>query len=147
MQTSNHILLVEDDIKDIELTKSILDKYKFINTVIVRDGEEALDYLFYCGQYAEREKIKPFLIILDLKMPKLDGMQVLKEIRSNKFTRLIPVVVMSSSRENKDLETCYQLGANAYVVKSMQFTVFSENIRNIVEFWIKTNESLPSYLE
>lgn len=139
------ILLVEDDRKDIELTMLTLEQFKFVETTVVNDGEEALEYLFCCGKYAAREKINPTLILLDLKMPKLNGIQVLKELKSNKDTSLIPVVVMSSSQENKDLESCYKLGANAYVVKSLKFTEFSENLRNIVEFWGKTNEPPPDY--
>lgn len=95
------------------------------------------------GSYAERPKENPILIILDLKMPKLDGIQVIKEIKAHKKTSLIPIVILTSSKENSDLETCYKLGANAYVVKPVQFAEFAEKIRMIGEFWNNANEHPP----
>lgn len=144
MQTAKHILFVEDDPKDIELTLIALKKISFgREIVVVHDGAEALDYLFYRGKYIERGKRNPILIIIDLKMPKVDGIQVLKEIKDHNTTELIPIVVLTSSKEPCDIEMCYKLGANAYVVKPVQFAEFGEKVRVIAEFWINANESPP----
>jgi CheY-like chemotaxis protein len=135
------ILLVEDSQRDVELTLSALDKHKLANEVVVtRDGEEALDYLYHRGPYAELESGFPVVILLDLKMPKVDGITVLRTVKADEELRKIPVVVLTSSREDKDLETCYELGANAYVVKPVKFATFVEAVQKLGVFWALINE-------
>src|SRR5512144_1764838 len=122
MKLFKRILLAEDDPKDVELTINALGEHNLANDIqVVRDGAEALDYLYRRGEYAQEPDGNPVVILLDLKMPKIDGMQVLRQIKSDKNLQTIPVVILTSSRESRDLETCYQLGVNAYVVKPVQF--------------------------
>lgn len=138
------ILLVEDDDKDIELTLSALDEYNLANEVVVaRDGVEALDYLYRRGRFAQHPEGAPVVILLDLKMPRLDGHQVLKQIKTDERLCLIPIVILTSSREERDLAECYRLGANAYVVKPVRFVEFVEAVKHIGMFWALTNESPP----
>lgn len=145
MNTFKRILLAEDDPKDIELTIDALDEYNLANDIfIVRDGAEALDYLYRRGIFAQEPNGNPVVILLDIKMPKMDGIQVLKQIKSDKHLQMIPVVVLTSSNESQDLETCYQLGANAYVVKPVKFTDFVEAVRGIGVFWALINEPPPN---
>jgi len=140
------ILLVEDDPKDVELTISALSEYHLANDVlVVRDGAEALDYLYRRGAFAQEPAGNPIVILLDLKMPRMDGIQVLKQIKSAKHLQTIPVVVLTTSRESKDFETCYQLGANAYVVKPVKFTDFVEAVKGIGMFWALINEPPPDH--
>jgi CheY-like chemotaxis protein len=144
METLKRILLVEDDPNDIELTLTALADHNLVNeVVIVRDGEEALDYLYRRGLFAQRPVGNPVVILLDLKMPRLDGVQVLRQLKSDDQMRLIPVVILSSSRESRDLEECYRLGVNAYVVKPVRFPEFIEAVNQIGVFWALINEPPP----
>lgn len=145
MKTLKRILLVEDDPKDIELTINALSEYNLANDVfVVRDGAEALDYLYHRGAFAQVADGSPVVILLDLKMPKVDGIQVLRQIKSEKQLQAIPVVVLTSSSESKDLEICYQLGVNAYVVKPVKFTDFVESVKGIGVFWALINTPPPN---
>lgn len=143
--TLKRILLAEDDPKDVELTISALSEYNLVNDIlVVRDGVEALDYLLRRGAFALEPEGNPIVILLDLKMPKLDGIQVLREIKSQPPLQMIPVVVLTSSNEPQDLETCYRLGANAYVVKPVKFTNFVEAVKGVGVFWALFNEPPPN---
>jgi two-component system response regulator len=137
------ILLVEDNMDDAALVIRALKKNNLSNNLIhLTDGEQALDFLFRRGIYAERKaEDKPKVILLDLKMPKVDGLQVLKAIREAEDTRRIPVVVMTSSREEKDIINTYNLGVNAYVVKPVGFDNFSKAVAELGMFWLLVNES------
>src|ERR1700746_3131279 len=116
------ILLVEDDPKDVELTLTALEEYNLANEVVVaRDGQEALDYLYCRGQFSTRPHDNPAVLLLDLKLPKVDGLEVLDQIKSDERLKMIPVVVLTSSREESDMVKSYQLGVNAYVVKPVDF--------------------------
>jgi len=145
MAQAETILLVEDNLDDVELTKRAFQKNNIANRlVVVHDGTEALDYLFCCGDYAQRDiKDKPRLILLDLKLPKLDGLQVLERLRANENTKLIPVVILTSSREEQDLITGYKNGANSYVRKPVDFIQFVDAVRNIGLYWLLINEPVP----
>lgn len=144
METLRRILLVEDDPKDIELTLSALGEHNLANEVVVaRDGVEALDYLHRRGSFTQRLEGNPVVILLDLKMPKMDGLQVLRQIKSDEGLRLIPVVVLTSSREDRDLTECYQLGVNAYVVKPVRFADFVQAVKGMGVFWALINEPPP----
>mgnify|MGYP000651515421 FL=1 len=147
MKTFKRILLAEDDPKDIELMINALNEYNLANDIlVVRDGVEALDYLYRRAAFAEEPGGNPIVILLDLKMPKMDGVQVLKHIKSDPNLQMIPVVVLTSSSESQDLQTCYRLGVNAYVVKPVRFTDFVEVVKGIGLFWVLINEPLPSYI-
>jgi CheY-like chemotaxis protein len=138
------ILLVEDNPKDLELTLRALAKSNLANEVItVRDGEECLEYLRQTGQFASRSPGSPAVVLLDLKLPKVDGLQVLKEIKSDPELQGIPVVMLTTSREEQDLLTSYKLGVNAYVVKPVAFKDFMEAIQDIGIFWAVLNEPPP----
>ncbi len=144
MEALKHILLAEDDPKDIELTLTALADYHLSSQIVtVRDGVEALDYLYYRGAFAQRPTGPPVVILLDLKMPRLDGLQVLRKIRADEQLRLIPVVILTSSREDRDLAECYRLGVNAYVVKPVHFNEFAEVVKGIGVFWALINEPPP----
>lgn len=144
MQTLKRILLVEDDLNDIELTLGALSEHNLANEImIVRDGVEALDYLYRRGDFASRPDGYPVVILLDLKMPRLDGLQVLRQLKADEELRFIPIVILTSSRESRDLEECYRLGVNAYVVKPVRFTEFVEAIKGIGVFWALVNEPPP----
>jgi CheY-like chemotaxis protein len=135
---------VEDDPKDVELTLTALDEYHLANEVVVAaDGEEALDYLYYRGSYAQRERENPAVLLLDLKLPKVDGLEILKQIKSDGQLKLMPVVVLTSSREEKDMVASYQLGVNAYVVKPVDFHEFVNAIKELGAFWAVINEPPP----
>ncbi|MFH1985629.1 MAG: response regulator [Pseudomonadota bacterium] len=147
MQSIKKILLVEDDPKDIELTLSALSEHNLANGVaIARDGVEALDYLYRRGIFAQRPPGNPVVILLDLKMPRMDGVQVLRQLKADEQTRSIPVVILTSSRETFDLQECYQLGVNAYVVKPVRFVEFIEAVKEIGMFWVLLNETPPDSL-
>jgi CheY-like chemotaxis protein len=138
------ILMVEDDPKDVELTLTALEEYNLANEVIVtRDGEQALDYLFCRGEYKTRSSGNPAVLLLDLKLPKVDGLEVLKQIRSDGELKLIPVVVLTSSKEEKDMVASYKLGVNAYVVKPVDFHDFVNAIKELGVFWAVINEPPP----
>ncbi len=137
------ILLVEDNPDDVELTMRALRKNNIANKVVVAgDGEEALDYLFCQGKYRERDpKETPRLILLDLKLPKLDGLQVLGRLRADERTKLIPVVILTSSKEEHDLIAGYKSGANSYVRKPVDFNKFVDAVHQIGLYWLLINES------
>ena len=144
METLKRILLVEDDPNDIELTLTALADHNLVNEVVTaRDGVDALDYLYRRGAFAKRPAGNPVVILLDLKMPRLDGVHVLRQLKADEQLRLIPVVILSSSRESRDLEECYRLGVNAYVVKPVRFSEFVEAVKQIGVFWALTNEPPP----
>lgn len=138
------ILLAEDNANDLELTLAALQQHNLANEVIpVRDGAEALDYLYRRGAYANRDDGPPALVLLDLKMPKVDGLEVLETIKGDPQLRLIPVVMLTSSREESDLIRSYKLGVNAYVVKPVDFSEFMDAVRQIGAFWAVVNEVPP----
>lgn len=137
------ILLVEDNPDDELLTLMAFKDNNITNKIIVaRDGEEALDFLFGTGMYKGRDlSIPPQVILLDLKLPKVDGMEVLRKIRSNPVTKILPVVILTSSKEEVDIVNSYQLGANSYIRKPVDFEQFSEAIRQLGLYWLVLNES------
>ena len=137
------VLLVEDNPDDEALTLRALKKNSIKNDiVVVRDGAEALDYLFGRGQYADRDtSILPQVVLLDLNLPKMDGLSVLKELRASEKTKLLPVVILTSSKEEQDMIRGYGLGANSYVRKPVDFNEFMEAVRNLGLYWLILNES------
>jgi CheY-like chemotaxis protein len=136
--------MVEDDPKDVELTLTALEEYKLANEVVVtRDGEEALDYLYYRGNFTTRTPGNPAVLLLDLKLPKVDGLEVLQQIKSDEQLRMIPVVVLTSSREERDMIASYTLGVNAYVVKPVDVHEFVNAIKELGIFWAVINEPPP----
>jgi len=138
------ILMVEDDPNDVELTLTALGEYNLANEVVVtRDGEEALDYLYCRGKFAMRTSDNPAVLLLDLKLPKVDGLEVLQRIKSDENLRMIPVVVLTSSHEEKDMVASYRLGVNAYVVKPVDFHEFVNAIKELGVFWAVINEPPP----
>ncbi|MEI6002179.1 response regulator [Paraburkholderia bengalensis] len=138
------ILLVEDNVNDIELTLIALEKTRLANPVVsIRDGAEALDYLRREGQYADRKDENPAVILLDKKLPKIDGHEVLRNVRADDKLKRIPVVMLTSSREEKDLLRSYDLGVNAYVVKPVEFDDFMAAINDLGMFWAVLNEPPP----
>jgi len=138
------ILLVEDNPNDLELTLIALERSQLANEVIiVRDGAEALDYLHARGAYAKREQGNPAVVLLDLKLPKVDGLEVLAEIRASATLKSMPVVMLTSSREEQDLVRSYELGVNAYVVKPVDFAEFVRAIADLGIFWAVLNEPPP----
>ena len=138
------ILLVEDSPKDVELTLAALERCQLANAVVVaRDGAEALDYLHGSGKFASREAGEPAVVLLDLKLPKVDGLEVLEEIKNDPKLRHTPVVMLTSSREERDLVRSYQLGVNAFVVKPVGFEQFFEAIQDLGMFWAVLNEPPP----
>lgn len=138
------ILLVEDNINDAELTIRVLTKNNLANKLFhVKDGAEALNFIYCKGEFADRDKHhKPKLILLDLKMPKIDGLEVLKIIKSDPDTRHIPVVILTSSKEDKDLIESYQLGANSYIQKPVEFDKFVKSIVDIGMYWVILNQNI-----
>ena len=138
------ILLVEDDPKDVQLTLEALSEYNLANEVIVvRDGEEALDYLCRKGKFQTVPIGNPAAILLDLKLPKVNGLEVLGRIRADEKLKMIPVIVLTSSRQEEDLEKCYQLGVNGYVVKPVDFHEFINAVKELGVFWGLINEPPP----
>lgn len=137
------ILLAEDNPDDVQLTLRALKKSKIMNEVVVaQDGVEALDYLFGTGKYAGRDtKILPQVVLLDLKMPKMDGLEVLQRIRKNGQTKLLPVVVLTTSSEDRDRVESYELGANSYIRKPVDFNQFAEAINQLGLYWLVLNEA------
>ena len=139
------IVLVEDDANDVELTMLALAEHNLANPVVVlRDGVAALDFLYSRGEYAAQDRPNPVVMLLDLKMPKLNGLDVLKQIKSDDRLKLMPVVMLTSSREERDLVASYQLGVNAYVVKPVSFQEFVSAIRGLGIFWALINEPPPN---
>lgn len=144
MNKLKSILLVEDDPLDIELTLTALGEYNLANEIaIARDGVEALDYLYQRGAFASRPDGNPIVILLDLKMPRMDGLQVLRHLKADEQFRCIPIVIITSSRETRDLDECYKLGVNAYVVKPVRFDEFLNAVKEIGVFWALINEPPP----
>jgi len=138
------ILLVEDNPRDLELTLAALAKCQLANDIVVaRDGAEALDYLYQRGEHAERLPGDPAVVLLDLKLPKVDGLEVLEKVKSDSLRRQIPVVMLTSSREERDLVKSYELGVNAFVVKPVDFNAFFEAIQDLGMFWAILNEPPP----
>jgi CheY-like chemotaxis protein len=139
------LLLVEDDPNDVELTLLALRKHKLANKIhVVRDGEEALDFLFARGAYAHRSSDgPPKVILLDLKLPKVSGLEVLKAIKEDPRTKAVPVVVMTSSREQRDMVEGYRLGVNSYIQKPIDFEQFQTTVRDLGYYWLVVNQSLP----
>jgi two-component system response regulator len=144
-ETSAEILLVEDNPDDIELTLHAFKSSELANrTQIARDGVQALDYLLGMGEFAGRDvQDVPLLILLDLKLPKVNGFEVLRRIKSNPRTRAIPVVILTSSREESDLAESYRLGVNSYVVKSVDFDQFAQVAKELGQYWLQINEPPP----
>jgi two-component system, response regulator len=147
MNSLKRILLVDDSPRDTELALTALATHHLANEVVaLRDGAEALDYLYRRGEFADRAHGDPALILLDLKMPKVDGIEVLRQIKADAALKMIPVVVMTSSREEQDLLNSYQLGVNAYVVKPRKFQSFVEAVEQVGAFWAVINEPPPGSL-
>lgn len=135
-----HILLVEDNRDDEELTLLTLEEHHIVDDIkVVRDGVEALDYLFSTGSYANQNTSLPHMILLDMKLPKINGMEVLARIKGDASTRKIPVVILTSSREEPDIERSYELGANSYIVKPIDFDQFKDTIKRIGFYWQNLN--------
>jgi|ERR1700719_1866323 CheY-like chemotaxis protein len=148
MSALGRILLVEDDPKDVELTLTTLEEYNLANEVVVTpDGEEALDYLYRRGAFVTRSNGNPAVLLLDLKLPKIDGLEVLQQIKSDEKLRMIPVVVLTSSHEERDMVASYSLGVNAYVVKPVDFYEFVNAIRELGVFWAIINEPPPGSIK
>ncbi len=142
--TFKRMLLVDDNPRDRELIKNALAEYNLLNIVVeLTDGADALDYLYKREKHANRADGNPVVILLDLKMPKIDGLEFLRIVKSDPDLKVIPIVVMTSSREEQDLITSYQLGVNAYVVKPMDFARFAEAVKHIGTFWALVNEPPP----
>lgn len=141
-QKDGPLLLVEDNLDDVELTLRALRKHNIKNeVVVVHDGVEALDYLFGAGTYAGRDtSVMPTVILLDLKLPRLDGLEVLKTMRTDERTKLLPVVVLTASSEEQDIISSYELGANSYVRKPVDFTQFANAVRQLGLYWLLLNE-------
>jgi CheY-like chemotaxis protein len=135
------ILLVEDNMNDAELALTALNEYNLANKVEhVKDGPEALDFMFGTGKYADKLFAAPKLILLDLKMPKLNGLEVLKKLKSDERTKKIPVIMLTSSQEEPDIEQAYALGANSYIVKPVEFDKFVEALKSVGFYWMLVNQ-------
>lgn len=141
MSFSKNILLVEDSVRDAELILDALAPVQAAHAIVhVRDGAEALDYLYRRGEFAGRASAQPALLLLDLKLPKVDGLEVLRQIKGDPALKMIPVVMLTSSRQEQDLVRSYELGVNAYVVKPMKFQDFVEAVKQLSVFWAVINE-------
>jgi CheY-like chemotaxis protein len=148
MAPLKRILLVEDNERDLELTMAALEEHNLANEVVVaRDGAEALDYLYNRGKFAGHANGLPVVVMLDLKMPKVDGLEVLRTMRGDPYFKHIPVVMVTSSREEQDLVRSYQLGVNAYVVKPVDFQKFVESVKQVGFFWAIVNEPPPGTMK
>jgi CheY-like chemotaxis protein len=142
--TLGRILLVEDDPRDVELTTTALEEYNLVNeVVVVRDGSEALDYLYCRGSFDTRPNENPAVMLLDLKLPKVDGLEVLRQVKSDERLKMVPVVVLTSSREEQDMLRSYTLGVNAYVVKPVDFHEFINAVKELSVFWAIINQPPP----
>jgi CheY-like chemotaxis protein len=135
------ILLVEDNPNDVELTLHAFEKYKLANSIhVARDGQEALDYLFGAGDGGRTDYVQPQVILLDLKLPKVDGLEVLRRIRSDAAMGTVPVVILTSSREERDVVESYQLGVNSFIVKPIEFDKFVDTVQTLGLYWLLLNE-------
>ena len=144
MEILGRILMVEDDPRDVDLTLTALGEYNLTNEVLVtHDGAEALDYLYCRGNFQARASGNPAVLLLDLKLPKVDGLEVLRQIKADENLRMIPVVVLTSSREERDMVESYKLGVNAYVVKPVDFHEFVNAVKELGMFWAIINEPPP----
>lgn len=143
METDSHeILLVEDSLSDAKLTIMAMKEGKITNNIVhLKDGEEALNYIFCEGSYASRKMTNPLVVLLDLKMPKVGGIEVLRKIRGDERTKTIPVVVFSSSKEDPDVKECYALGVNSYIVKPLEFDKFSKVVTDLGLYWTLLNHA------
>jgi len=140
---SVEVLLVEDNINDAELTIRELRKHHMANNLFhVKDGEEALDFIFGTGKFADSRDLlcKPKVVLLDIQMPKVNGIEVLQKVKSDARTRATPVVILTSSKEDPDIQKCYDLGANSYIVKPVNFESFAEAIKNLGFYWLLLNQ-------
>lgn len=148
MKELGRILLVEDDPRDVELTLTALEGYNLVNEVVVtRDGQQALEYLYCEEEFAARSTDNPAVMLLDLKLPKVDGLEVLRRVKSDERLKMIPVVVLTSSQEEKDMMRSYELGVNAYVVKPVDFHEFVNAVAQLGVFWAVINEPPPGSLK
>ncbi|MFQ5752778.1 MAG: response regulator [bacterium] len=144
MNNRKRILLVDDNNNDVELILTVLDDYHLADeVVVVRDGKETLDYLYCRGNFKTRSKGNPVVVLLDLKLPKVNGLEVLRQIKSDDQLKIIPVVIITSSCEERDVGDSYKLGVNAYVVKSVNFQQFFEAVMGLGLFWAVINEPPP----
>ncbi len=137
------LLLIEDNTSDAELTIRELKKHHLANNLFhVKDGEEALEFIFATGKYADTNSLRnpPKLILLDIQMPKVNGIEVLQKIKSDERTKVIPVIILTSSKEDPDIKACYKLGANSYIVKPVNFVGFAEAIKNLGFYWLLLNQ-------
>lgn len=142
---TRRVLLVEDDPNDVALTLRTLSKHGLANEVdVVSDGEQALDYLYRRGPCAGRPEIAPVVVLLDIKLPKVSGIEVLRQIKGDPKLSYLPVVMLTSSAEDRDLRECYRLGVNAYVVKPVNFQAFSDAVRQVGIFWAMVNKLPPA---
>jgi CheY-like chemotaxis protein len=145
MEKFGRILMVEDHPRDVELTLTALEDYKLANEVVVcRDGQEALDYLYSRGKFSDRVNENPAVMLLDLKLPKVDGLEVLQQVKSDERLRMIPVVMLTSSHEENDMMRSYKLGVNAYVVKPVDFHEFVNAVKELGVFWAVINQPPPA---
>ena len=148
MTILGRILIVEDDPNDVELTLTALADYNLANEVVVtRDGQQALDYLYCRGEFSARVTGNPAVMLLDLKLPKVGGLEVLQQIKSDERLKMIPVVVLTSSNEEKDMMRSYKLGVNAYVVKPVDFHEFVNAVKELGVFWAVINEPPPGSVQ
>lgn len=148
MTTLGRILIVEDDPNDVELTLTALADYNLANEVVVaRDGQQALDFLYCRGEFSTRAKGNPAVMLLDLKLPKIGGLEVLQQVKSDENLKTIPVVVLTSSNEEKDMMKSYKLGVNAYVVKPVDFHEFVNAVKELGVFWAVINEPPPGSVQ
>jgi two-component system response regulator len=142
---ANDVLLVEDNQDDVDLTLRAFRKHAFpMNIHVVRDGQEALDFIFCKGAYSERDCVPPKVVLLDINLPKLDGLGVLKAVKNDPATKSIPVVMLTSSSERSDLQESYRLGANSYLVKPVDFKQFVDATRTFGEYWLEINRNAPN---
>jgi DNA-binding response OmpR family regulator len=148
MEKLKRILLVEDDPYDVELTLTGLSEFNLANEVVVaRDGEEALDFLHRRGKFAGRADGNPSVVLLDLKLPKVEGLEVLRQLKTDETFKMVPVVILTSSHEDRDMVEGYKLGTNAYVVKPVDFHQFVDAIKHIGAFWAVINEPPPGSMQ
>lgn len=141
MDTLGYILLADDNDDDLELEQRALAQYRLANdVVVVRDGVEALDFLYRRGEFKDRNPVEPLVVLLDINMPRVNGIEVLQRMKADPRLRTVPVVMLTSSRQGPDVEQCYKLGANAYVVKPVDFGQFADAVKTIGKFWAVLNE-------